>query len=258
MKNKAAKILIFILTIILLIYIAVEVFPKTTIKPENPIKTETSLLKVGIDTQSGMLSTSENEENNAESGENSDVPEEDQEIPEEESMEEDQEDSEEEPPEENEEGSEHGTGSTEKNDQKTENHPGENEDGNIPTEGGNENINKPGTGEEPGADEEGLVTDLYNRILLFSELADDTLEFYAYYSDEKVDSNIKVNYKHKNDKGNGTWLKKIDEHNYRTKLKLGQNYITIYYTNENGERLWTRITISYQADKANEKMDRLV
>ncbi len=96
------------------------------------------------------------------------------------------------------------------------------------------------------------MTDLYDRILLFSEVKEDTLKFYAYYSDSDIDAEIKVNYKHKSDAGNGTWLRKSGERDYQTKLRLGQNYITIYYTDRNGDRNWTRITITYQADKASE------
>ncbi len=134
---------------------------------------------------------------------------------------------------------------------KDKNNPEKEINGDISTEGGEEIVEGSGVGEAPGEDEHGLVTDLFDKIILFSELKEDTLHFFAYYSDAEVKSDIRVNYRHKNDNTNGIWLQKTGEHNYSTKLSLGQNYITIYYTDEKGERNWTRITITYQADKAD-------
>ena len=59
---------------------------------------------------------------------------------------------------------------------------------------------------EPGDEKTGLVTDLQSKIITFSELQEDTLDFYAYYSDATVEANIRVNYKKENEVGNGTWL----------------------------------------------------
>lgn len=115
---------------------------------------------------------------------------------------------------------------------------------------GDTTIKEPGTGDAPGEEEHGLVTDLSNRIVKFSELSNDTLNFYAYYSDKTIDANIKVNYRHASESGNGTWLKGNGE-DYSAKLKLGTNYITVYFTDAKGVRNFSRFTISYQADKAD-------
>ncbi len=129
--------------------------------------------------------------------------------------------------------------------------PGTDDSGKLPEDNGGQNTDQPGNGENPGETEESLITDLYSRIITTSELSDDTLAFYAYYSDEKVAANIKVNYRHEKESGNGTWLQSEDDRNYETKLKLGKNYITIYYTDKEGTRNWSRIVLTYQAEKAD-------
>ena len=97
----------------------------------------------------------------------------------------------------------------------------------------------------------GLVTDLQSKIITCSEIENDILAFYAYYSDATVEANIRVNYKHEKDGGNGTWLT-ADGRNYNCKLRLGKNVITIYYDDAKGERNYAVFTITYQAEKATE------
>lgn len=128
----------------------------------------------------------------------------------------------------------------------------EEEDGTVPEDGGNEDQENPGTGKTPDINEPGLVTDLYSRIISFSQLEEDTLSFYVYFSDPTVNADIKVNYRHKNDHGTGTYLFSSNNRNYETKLTLGTNYITVYYMDQNQQRNFTRFVITYQADKADE------
>ena len=97
----------------------------------------------------------------------------------------------------------------------------------------------------------GLVTDLESKIITFSELSDDTLNFYAYYSDATVDANIKVNYKHESETGNGTWLT-ASGRNYSTKLTMGKNVIVVYYSDKKGQRNYSSFTITYEAERATE------
>ena len=97
----------------------------------------------------------------------------------------------------------------------------------------------------------GLVTDLQSKIITCSEIENDILAFYAYYSDATVEANIRVNYKHETESGNGTWLT-ADGRNYSCNLSLGKNVITIYYDDANGERNYSVFTITYQAEKATE------
>lgn len=97
----------------------------------------------------------------------------------------------------------------------------------------------------------GLVTDLQSKIITCSEIENDTLNFYAYYSDATVNANIRVNYKHEKESGNGTWLTG-NGRDYSCKLNLGKNVITIYYDDAKGEHNYAVFTITYQAEKATE------
>lgn len=239
--------------------------PEHMVEPENPIRTEAEELKVDVRMQDGVSDAqSENElqgEDEQEEQEEADTRQEEiaeeepeqppEQPPEKETVvEENKEVSEELPPElgESEKTNGEGQGDTGEN---SENVPGTDESGKLPAEGGDETIDESGTGETPGEDEHGLVTDLYSRIITFSELENDTISFYAYYSDASVDAQIKVNCKHESESGNGTWLAVRGEHDYETKLKLGKNYITIYYTDGKGDRNWARMVLTYQAEKAD-------
>lgn len=122
-----------------------------------------------------------------------------------------------------------------------------------PGENGGTEIEDPGNGDEDNENEPGLVTNLYNRIITVPELEEDRFEFYVYYSDPSVNANIRVNYRHKNDKGSGTYLKAEQEKYYQAELSLGTNYITIYFTDKDGKRNYTRYVITYQAEKAAEE-----
>lgn len=126
--------------------------------------------------------------------------------------------------------------------------------GDTPIDGGKEDEGDLGNNDAPDSDEAGIITDLRNCIISSAELENDTLKFYVYYSDSDVAADIKVNYKHKNDSGNGTYLAAsgID---YQTKLKLGTNYITVYYRDADGNRHYTRFVITYEAFKADEDND---
>lgn len=132
----------------------------------------------------------------------------------------------------------------------------------VPSDGGGSSSEDPGSGDDPsggdsggedphGSGEDGLVTDLTSRTITFSELTDDMLFFYAYYSDPTVNANVRVNYRHQNDSGNGEILQG-DSNNYQTKLSLGRNYINISYTDKEGDRQYVRFVITYDADKADE------
>ena len=247
--------------VILFMFGIFHALPEHTVEPDNPLITEVASLSADISMQSGASSDSQateevsgtaTEDSNEASAE---------ELPEEESAEEtlEEETIEEETPEkESEEVSEELSPDETEPGDKTEETEGEindnsseeDESGETPSDNGENTEDNPGTGDEPGEEEHGLITNLSSRIILFSELENDTLGFYAYYSDRTIDSDLKVNYKHKGDSGNGTWLNGTND-NYTAKLKLGTNYITIYYTDETGERNWTRFAINYQANKAD-------
>lgn len=254
-KNRIRFIAVLMILVLFVVGIS-WVLPNNTVEPENPIITEVASLSADISMQSGASSDSQSTEEvtGTESQDSENEPQSDsaEETPKNETVEETTEETEEIskklPPEEAEEG-ESEEASEEEGD-KANDQTEEDASGDTASDTGDEPEEEPGPGEEPGEDEHGLVTDLSSRIILFSELKNDTLGFYAYYSDRTVDAQLKVNYKHKSDSGNGTWLSGSND-NYSTKLKLGVNYITIYYTDGNGEKLWTRFTITYQADKAD-------
>lgn len=107
----------------------------------------------------------------------------------------------------------------------------------------------PPGGSGSGDVKHGIVTDLYNHIITTSELTNDTLHFYAYYSDPSVDAKLTVNYRHINDRTLGKNLSPQGQ-NYSTKLQLGINYITLYYTDAQGKRNYTQYVITYEAEKA--------
>lgn len=222
-------------------------------EPENPLITEVASLSADISMQSGASSDSQATEevtgNESSDSENEPQSDSSDATPNEETIEDTTEETSEDlPPEETEDGDSEklsGDEGTEGEDLS------DGESGETPSDNGEVPEDESGTGEEPGEDEHGLVTDLSNKVILFSELENDSLGFYAYYSDRTVDAQLKVNYKHKSDSSNGTWLTGSND-NYTAKLKLGVNYITIYYTDGNGTKNWTRFTITYQVDKADE------
>ena len=129
--------------------------------------------------------------------------------------------------------------------------PGKNPNGDNDADSGKHNLKKPDNGDNTGNKDGKLVTDLYSRTITYSELTEDKLDFYAYYSKSDVDAKIKVNYKHENDTGNGTWLKSENQKDYQATLKHGKNVITIYYTDEKGNRDWVQAVVNYEADKAD-------
>ena len=137
--------------------------------------------------------------------------------------------------------------------------PGTGEDtGNTPGDGdkkddGSQDPDQPQPVEPDNPDlEEGLVTDLSSKTILFSELTNDQFSFYAYYTPESVDANLRVKYRAQSDTGNGTWLR-ADGHNYSTKLKAGKNEITVSYKDSKGEKKTKRYIITYEANKADER-----
>lgn len=130
--------------------------------------------------------------------------------------------------------------------------------GNTPGDGdkkddGSQDPDQPQPVEPDNPDlEEGLVTDLSSKTILFSELINDQFSFYAYYTPESVDANLRVKYRAQSDTGNGTWLR-ADGHNYSTKLKAGKNEITVSYKDSKGEKKTKRYIITYEANKADER-----
>ncbi|MEE1196580.1 MAG: hypothetical protein UHS54_06860 [Lachnospiraceae bacterium] len=247
-KKKMIRPLAFLLIFIIFFSSIALGMRKNRVEPDNPLLTEADELKVDI-SQTGGAQEADQEE----SGQQSEEEQEEQEKPEETPPEE--------PPEnEPEEADEGKTDEAQPPEAETDNR-NTGEKGNnssdednsqdTPSDGGNENQNDPGPG-EGNENEPGLVTDLYSRIITYSELENNTLNFYVYYSDPTVDANIKVNYRHKNDSGSGTYLSSSNDKDYSVSLSLGQNYITVYFTNGDGARTFTRYVITYQADKANE------
>lgn len=115
----------------------------------------------------------------------------------------------------------------------------------------NEDENEPETNQREQISDEGLVTDLRDCLITEEELTEDTLSFYAYYSDVTVASDIRVNYRHEEDEGNGSWLT-AKGRDYTVKLSYGENQITIYYTDGSGQRNTLSFTITYQAKRASE------
>lgn len=100
-----------------------------------------------------------------------------------------------------------------------------------------------------------LMTDLYNRQITKGELDGDILPFYAYYSDSKIDTDIKVNINRKGlaDKtytGSGVFLVP-DGNNYKAALSPGINRISIYYTDNDGNRNTAVYNITYIMPKAD-------
>lgn len=100
-----------------------------------------------------------------------------------------------------------------------------------------------------------LMTDLYNRQITKGELDGDILSFYAYYSDSKTDADIKVNINRKGlaDKtytGSGVFLVP-DGKDYKATLTPGINRISIYYTDNDGNRNTAVYNITYIMPKAD-------
>ncbi len=112
---------------------------------------------------------------------------------------------------------------------------------------GQEGSGESGSGTES---QEGIITNLYSHMVTTAELSDDVFFFFAYYSDDSVDANIQVRYRHSTESGNGTLLTASGT-DYSQTLSIGTNYFTISYTNSEGQRQSVRYTITYQAVKAD-------
>ncbi|MBR6800185.1 MAG: hypothetical protein IKM61_00335 [Eubacteriaceae bacterium] len=211
-------------------------------EPDSPIKDTISILNVedlsGIASSDGLiLNDNSQTEDDIEDIENFVPPEENEDEPL------DEPDDKQEEPEDGEKEPDNGEGEEEM--PSDEGDGGENEGtGNNTGQGGN-------TGGEGDGDGEGLVTDLSSRIITFDELTNDTLEFYAYYSNRKHNAKITVNYRHESEEGNGAKVTGVGD-DYRVVLKMGVNYITVYFTNSEGERTYSRFVITYSATKADE------
>ena len=257
-KSKILRITAFFLVLVLLLCTVGWGVSQSRVEPDNPIETDVDELKVdisktsgasdSIDDQTDLSEQQENDDNEKESEEEQEESETETETETESETQEETEESDEGetddalPPETETGDAENGDDDNTSNDQ--------DESGDTPTEGGDGDTDISGPG-GTGDNEPGLVTDLYSRVITFSELTDDKLKFYVYYSDPTVDADIKVTYKLKNDTGNGETLYSRNNRNYEVELSLGQNYITIFFTNNDGERTYTRYIITYQADKAN-------
>ena len=248
MKRNKIRGIAFLAAWILLVASVAWILPGERVEPENPLTTEAEPLKTDFQMSdgAGKADTELPGDGQGQQGDN-----EQQNESQQEQKEDSEEISEDLPPEpdEGEQAESEQQGDTGENSDKI---PGTDQSGTKPTENGDKNNENPGNGEKPGETEAGLITDLYSQVLTFSELKNDTIPFYAYYSEPKVDAQIKVNYRHQSDTGNGKWLKVKGEHDYEAVLKIGKNYITIYYTDANGDRNRTQIVLTYQADKADE------
>ena len=260
MKENKIRIIASVLIMALLVFSLVRVLPQKKVEPDNPLITKADILKTEQNTQSGGSSGQTDEQ--ALSGGSQDSDQNDQTKEETAQGNEQKDDS----SQTDQTQKSQDTGNEQQNqvqaDQKTpenqgqtgennSSNPGTDDNGNIPGDNGDHNTDNPGNGDNPGENEDGLVTDLYSRIITVPELQNDTLNFYAYYSDSSVKADIKVNYRHESEGGNGKWLTSENSRDYTTKLKLGKNYITIYYTDKEGTRNWARIVITYQAEKAD-------
>lgn len=254
-KKRIIRIIAYLMIIVLFAGGISWILPDQTVEPENPLVAEAADLNIDIRMDSGASEDSQ-AENQAEGGEASKKEQTDQRPKEhqEKMTEEETTETPEQPETTTEETSKETTDSSEEtsgeNGETDKDSSENNESGETPSDNGEESTEHPGTGEEPGEDEHGLVTDLSSRIVLFSEINNDTLGFYAYYSDRSVNADVKVNYKHATDSGNGTWLRGSGD-DYSAKLRLGTNYITIYFTDGKGTRNYSRFTITYQADRAD-------
>ena len=248
MKKNKIRGIAFLAALILLMASVAWMLPGERVEPENPLTAEAEPLKTDFQMSDGA-GKADTELPGEGQGQQSDSEQQ------QESQQEEQDDSEEisedlpPEPDESDRAESEQQGDTGDNSDKV---PGTDQNGTKPTENGDKNTDNPGNGEEPGETEAGLVTNLHSQVLTFSDIQNDTISFYAYYSDPKVDAQIKVNYRHQSDTGNGKWLKVKGDHDYEAVLKLGKNYITIYYTDAKGNRNWTQIVITYQADKADE------
>ena len=119
--------------------------------------------------------------------------------------------------------------------------------------GSGEGSGDSGESGQPEGEEAGLVTDLYTGMIVkVSDLQNDRLHFYAYYSAPDVDAGIQVSLRHKTETGNGTRLP-ADGVNYTARLQLGSNRISITYTDAEGTRHVSLFVITYAADKADEE-----
>lgn len=96
-----------------------------------------------------------------------------------------------------------------------------------------------------------LITDLRTGTILRTELQNDVLPFYVYYSDASVKADIRVNLNHKaagantSFQGNGMVLPPDGIH-YKAVLELGVNKITISYTDATGARRSASFLITYK------------
>lgn len=282
MKKKKIRIIALILMVALVLVGLTQVLPQDKAKPENPLLTQAEPLKTEQNTGTGGAKAqgdaqtaggeeqdqTQQEENASDQGDSSQEEQQEDSRHQQEQSEQEKEDQGQQNQEQknlqqsdstssdgsstgDHQNSQGADGNTGQNGNPDSSNPGSDDSGKLPEDNGGQNTDQPGNGDNPGETEESLITDLYSRIITTSELSDDTLDFYVYYSDTRVAANIKVNYRHEKESGNGTWLQSEDDRNYETKLKLGKNYIMIYYTDKEGNRNWSRIVLTYQAEKAD-------
>ena len=272
MKKNKSRIIASVLIAVLFVVSLFNGIPEKRVEPENPLITKADVLKTDLkSTAGGKKAETDEQAVNSQDGNDDQTDQKQEEASQEKEKNEDsKEEKEEENPEEQRENENNNDADQNQTDQEQKDNgnsndetvagdqgennsknPGKNESGQIPDDTGDKKDDRPGSGDQPGEKEEGLITDLYSRIITVSELEQDTIKFYAYYSDADVDANIKVNYKHESDHANGKWLTKEEEHDYKTKLKLGKNYITIYYSDKEGNRNYVRIVLTYQEEKAD-------
>lgn len=96
-----------------------------------------------------------------------------------------------------------------------------------------------------------LVTDLSNRTVLYSEVADDTLEYYAYLQNNTDELSLEVRWFERGDTVGKLQEVKEDGESFATKLTHGTNTFLINLRDDTGSIVKTyQFSINYAADEA--------
>ncbi|MDO4869582.1 MAG: hypothetical protein Q4A65_04770 [Bacillota bacterium] len=104
----------------------------------------------------------------------------------------------------------------------------------------------------PGDNEEAsIATDLRNQTITVKQLKEDTFGFYAYIINPDKETTLKVKIRNDETSLNGRTLK-ADGKNFKTKLAMQANYITLYLKKNNEIVYQITYKIDYISDKADE------
>lgn len=96
-----------------------------------------------------------------------------------------------------------------------------------------------------------LVTDLSNRTVLYSEVVDDTLEYYAYLQNNKDELDLEVRWFKRGDTVGTLQAVKEDGKSFSTKLTHGTNTFLVNLRDDAGTVVKTyQFSINYAADEA--------